>query len=220
MDDRFFHVTCGAPPLNAASSSSLSLMSLLTPTSIVLVVTTLVSLAALYLSPRLLEECAFRPYRVWRGQNRDSIYLAGFVHANLMHLAINMWCLWLFGRELAHRIGGTRFVLLYALALVASHLPTLFKERDNPQYASVGASGAISAVVFAYIVYYPQSELYLLFLPIPLPAWLFGVLYLIYSVYASRDKNSRINHDAHFWGAVTGLVFVLFTDPAAWARLL
>ena len=131
-----------------------------------------------------------------------------------------MWCLWLFGRALASRIGGTLFVLLYALALVASHLPTLFKEHDNPQYASVGASGAISAVVFAYIVYYPKSELYLLFLPVPLPAWLFGALYLIYSIYASRNKNSRINHDAHFWGAVTGLVFVLFTDPAAWARLL
>ncbi|MBY6211877.1 rhomboid family intramembrane serine protease [Microbulbifer agarilyticus] len=206
--------------MTADSSSSLSLLSLLTPTTIVLVVTTAVSLAALYLSPRLLEECAFRPYRVWRGQNLDSIYLAGFVHANLLHLAVNMWCLWLFGSELAERIGGTLFVLLYALALIASHIPTLFKEHDNPQYASVGASGAISAVVFAYIVYYPQSELYLLFLPIPLPAWLFGVLYLVYSVYASRDKSSRINHDAHFWGAVTGLVFVLFTDPAAWARLL
>ncbi|WOX06935.1 rhomboid family intramembrane serine protease [Microbulbifer pacificus] len=201
-------------------TSETSLLSLLTPTVIILVVTTAVSLIALYLSPRLLEECAFRPYRVWRGENRDSIYLAGFVHANLLHLAVNMWCLWLFGRELAYRIGGTRFVLLYALALVASHIPTLFKERDNPQYASVGASGAISAVVFAYIVYYPQAELYLLFLPFPLPAWLFGLLYLSYSAYASRDKNTRINHDAHFWGAVSGLVFVLFTDPGAWARLL
>ncbi|WGL14998.1 rhomboid family intramembrane serine protease [Microbulbifer bruguierae] len=201
-------------------SSATSFFSFFTPTGILLVVTTLVSLIALYFSPRLLEECAFRPYRVWRGQNRDSIYLSGFVHANLLHLAVNMWCLWLFGRELAHRIGSTLFILLYAVALVASHIPTLFKQRDNPNYASVGASGAISAVVFAYIVYYPQSELYLLFLPIPVPAWLFGVLYLAYSVYASRNKNSRINHDAHFWGAVTGLVFVLFTDPAAWARLL
>ncbi|WP_428819288.1 rhomboid family intramembrane serine protease [Microbulbifer sp. MCCC 1A16149] len=202
------------------SAETTSLQSLLTPTTILLLVTTAVSLAALYLSPRLLQECAFRPYRVWRGKNRDSIYLAGFVHANLLHLAVNMWCLWLFGQELAHRIGGTLFILLYSLALVLSHIPTLFKEHENPNYASVGASGAISAVVFAYIVYYPQSELYLLFLPIPLPAWLFGVLYLAYSVYASRDKNSRINHDAHFWGAVTGLLFVLFTDPAAWARLL
>lgn len=189
-------------------------------TGILLVVTTTVSLIALYLSPRLLAQCAFQPYFIWRGQKRDSIYLSGFVHANLLHLAVNMWCLWLFGPLLERRIGSTQFIVLYLLALLGSHLPTLFKERANPQYASVGASGAISAVLFAFIVYYPQTKLYLLFLPIPLPAWLFGVLYLVYSVYASRGENSRINHDAHFWGAVTGLAFVLITDPAAWARLL
>lgn len=189
-------------------------------TNVLLALIAAVSLIALYLSPRLLEQCVFQPYYVWRGEKRDSIYLAGFVHANLLHLAVNLWCLWIFGPPLERRIGGAMFVLLYVLALIGSHLPTLFKERENPQYGSVGASGAISAVVFAYIVYYPTSELYLLFLPIPVQAWLFGVLYLAYSVYASRDKNSRINHDAHFWGAVSGLAFVLFTDPGAWARLL
>lgn len=189
-------------------------------TSILLAATICVSLIALFISPRLLERCAFRPYLVWRGQGWSSIYLAGFVHANLLHLAVNMWCLWLFGRILEQRIGAPLFVLLYALALVTSHVPTLFKERNNPNYASVGASGAISALVFAFIVYFPKSELYLLFLPIPIQAWLFGLLYLAYSVYASRGKNSRINHDAHFWGAITGLVFVLFTDPGAWGRFL
>ncbi|MFV8783484.1 rhomboid family intramembrane serine protease [Microbulbifer sp. SA54] len=188
-------------------------------TGILLLVTVGVSLIALYLSPRLLERCAFRPYLVWRGKNRASICLAGFVHANLLHLAVNMWCLWLFGRVLERRIGGTLFVLLYALALITSHIPTLLKQRDNPNYASVGASGAISALVFAFIVYFPASELYLLFLPVPIQAWLFGLLYLAYSMYASRGKNSRINHDAHFWGAISGLVFVLFTDPGAWARI-
>ena len=189
-------------------------------TTVLLVLTAAVSLTALYLSPRLLEQCIFRPYYVWRGKKRDSIYLAGFVHANLLHLGVNIWCLWIFGPPLEQRIGAAMFILLYVLALVGSHLPTLFKEKDHPQYGSLGASGAISAVLFAYIVYYPTSELYLLFLPIPIQAWLFGILYLAYSVYASRDENSRINHDAHFCGAVTGLVFVLFTDPGAWARLL
>lgn len=188
-------------------------------TGVLLVATTAVSLIALYIFPRLLERCAFQPYYVWRGEKRDSIYLAGFVHANLLHLAVNMWCLWMFGPPLEKRIGGTLFVVLYMLALVGSHLHTLFKERENPQYASVGASGAISAILFAYIVYYPKSELFLLFVPVPIQAWLFGVLYLAYSIYASRDKNSHINHDAHFWGAVVGLVFVLFTDPRAWAGL-
>lgn len=200
-----------APPLELFKFSA---------TNVLLVVTTAVSLIALYLSPRLLQQCAFQPYAVWRGEKRDSIYLAGFVHANLLHLAVNMWCLWMFGPPLEHRIGGTLFIALYVIALVGSHLPTLFKERENLQYASVGASGAISAIVFAYIVYYPTSELYLLFLPIPIQAWIFGVLYLAYSAYASRNKSSHINHDAHFWGALTGLAFVLFADPAAWARLL
>ncbi|WP_346838752.1 rhomboid family intramembrane serine protease [Microbulbifer sp. SAOS-129_SWC] len=189
-------------------------------TAVLLVVTTAVSLIALYMAPRLLDQCAFRPYAVWRGQQRDSLYLAGFVHANLLHLAVNMWCLWMFGTVLERRIGATWFIVLYVLALVTSHLPTLFKERNNPRYASVGASGAISAVLFAYIVYFPTSELYLLFLPIPIQAWIFGILYLAYSAYAGRDRGSRINHDAHFWGAVTGLLFVLVLDPGAWARLL
>lgn len=178
------------------------------------------SFAALFLSPRLLEQCAFQPYEVWRGRKRDSLYLAGFVHADLLHLGVNMWCLWLFGQPLEMRIGGIPFTVLFVLALVGSHLPTLYKERNNPRYASVGASGAISGVIFAYIVYYPQSEFFLLFFPVPIKAWLFGVLYLAYSAYAGRDRSSRINHDAHFWGALIGLVFVLFTDPAAWTRLL
>jgi membrane associated rhomboid family serine protease len=189
-------------------------------THIVLLTTVAVSLSALYLSPRLLEQCAFQPYLVWRGQKRDSIYLAGFVHANFLHLAVNMWCLWMFGPALERRIGATSIVVLYALTLITSHLPTLFKEKANPQYVSVGASGAISAIVFAYIVYYPLNELYLLFIPIPVQAWIFGIVYLLYSAYAGRDKSSRINHDAHLWGALTGLLYVLITDPRAWLRLV
>ncbi|MFC6634462.1 rhomboid family intramembrane serine protease [Microbulbifer taiwanensis] len=193
---------------------------LLSATGILLVATTVFSLIALYLLPGLLARCAFQPYRVWRGEQYASVVLAGFVHANLLHLAINMWCLWMFGPPLERQIGTPAFALLYVLALVGSHLPTLFKERRNTQYASVGASGAISAVVFAFIVYYPQAKLFLLFLPVPIEAWLFGLLYLAYSYYAGRDRSRRINHDAHFWGAVIGLVFVALVDPAAWDRIL
>lgn len=192
----------------------------LSATSVLLVATTAFSLIALYLLPGLLARCAFQPYRVWRGERYSSLVLAGFVHANLLHLAVNMWCLWMFGPPLERQIGTPAFVLLYALALVGSHLPTLFKERQNTQYASVGASGAISAVVFAFIVYYPQAKLFLLFLPVPIEAWIFGLLYLAYSYYAGRDRSRRINHDAHFWGAVIGLAFVALADPAAWERIL
>lgn len=193
---------------------------LLSATGILLVATAAFSLIALYALPGLLARCAFRPYRVWRGQQVGSLMLGGFVHANLLHLAVNMWCLWMFGPPLERQIGTGAFALLYGLALVGSHLPTLFKERQNPEYASVGASGAISAVVFAFIVYYPQAELFLLFIPIPIQAWIFGFLYLAYSYYAGRDRSRRINHDAHFWGAVIGLAFVALADPGAWSRLL
>lgn len=188
-------------------------------TGALLVATTSFSLIALYLLPGLLARCAFQPYRVWRGEQLGSLALAGFVHANLLHLAVNMWCLWVFGPPLERQIGTPAFALLYGLALVGSHLPTLLKERQNPQYASVGASGAISAVVFAFIVYYPRAELFLLFLPIPIQAWLFGLLYLAYSYYAGRDRTRRINHDAHFWGALVGLAFVAAIDPGAWKWL-
>ena len=107
----------------------------------------------------------------------------------------------------------SRLVALYFSALLISGIGTCFKHRDDPAYASLGASGAILGVLFASIIYFPRQRLFILPFPIPIPAPLFAVVYLGYSYYSSRMAKGRINHDAHIFGALTGLLFVLLTDP-------
>jgi membrane associated rhomboid family serine protease len=108
---------------------------------------------------------------------------------------------------------------LYFFGLIVSHTCTWYKQRNNPGYASLGASGAISAVLFAYIVYFPTTTLMIIPIPVPIPAFLFAIGYVAYSYWASLQNKGRINHDAHLCGAVSGLIFVAITDPGAFTRL-
>ncbi len=142
------------------------------------------------------------------------------MHADLPHLIFNMVTFWFFAFPLERQIGPVRFALLYFLALGVSELGTFFKHRNDPQYASLGASGAISAVLFAAIVYFPWMKLFIIPIPLPIPAPLFAVGYVAYSWYSARQARGRINHDAHLGGALFGLLFVLVTDPAAFGQLL
>jgi membrane associated rhomboid family serine protease len=105
------------------------------------------------------------------------------------------------------------------IGLVLSHSCTWYKHRNNPEYASLGASGAISAVLFAYIVYFPTTTLMIIPIPVPIPAALFAVGYVGYSYWASTQAKGRINHDAHLCGALAGVLFVALTDPGAFERL-
>ena len=186
--------------------------------TVILVVTIAISLAGLYVSPKVIEKCLFRPYYFLRRKEYDTIYLSGFVHADLGHLLVNMITFYFFAFPLEFQIGTVPFLILYVVGLVASHGCTYFKQKDNPQYASLGASGAISAVLFAYIVYFPTTTL-LLFFAIPVPAVLFAIAYVAYSCWASTQARGRINHDAHLCGAISGLLFVAVMDPGAFARL-
>jgi membrane associated rhomboid family serine protease len=119
---------------------------------------------------------------------------------------------------LEYRLGTPLFVLLYGAGLLLSQYGTYRKHRNNPDYATLGASGAVSAVMFAYIVYSPTSKLMLFIFPVPIPAPLFGIAYLAYSIWSARHSRDRINHDAHLGGALTGLAFVALFDPHAYAR--
>ena len=116
-------------------------------------------------------------------------------------------------------IGTMPFVILYVLALILSEARTYIQHRDDPRYASLGASGAVSAVLFASIVYFPTQSIFILPIPIPLPAILFAVGYLVYSSYLARQGNDGVNHTAHIDGAITGLLFVLVTNGDAYQRL-
>jgi len=186
--------------------------------SIVIVATLGMSLVGLFGSPALIMRCAFRPYWVRRRGEWHTLITSGLVHADLPHLIFNGVSFWFFAVPLERIIGTARFGVLYALALLLSLSGTWIKHRDDPDYATLGASGAISAAVFAAIVYVPTASLLILPIPVPIPAPLYAVLYLGYSWWSARQNRGRINHDAHLGGAVTGLLFVAVTDPGAYSR--
>ena len=187
--------------------------------AIVLVATVALSLIGLYGAPQVIERNLFRPYWLLRRRQYHTFFSSGFVHADLGHLLFNMITFYFFAFTFERTVGTLSFVLLYLVGLAGSHTCTYFSHKNQPEYASLGASGAISAVLFAYIVYYPSTTLMIMFLPVPIPAPLFAVGYVVYSYWASRQQHGRINHDAHLCGALSGLVFVAVSDPGAFARL-
>jgi membrane associated rhomboid family serine protease len=187
---------------------------------LVFVATIAASLAGLFANRQIIERSVFRPYYFLRRRQYATPITSGFVHADLPHLIFNMLTFYFFAFALEKQIGPARFAVLYFLALVVSDAGTYLKHRDDPQYASLGASGAISAVLFAAIVYFPWMKLFIIPIPLPIPAPLFAVAYVAYSWWSARQARGRINHDAHLGGALFGLVFVLLTDPAAFGRLL
>ena len=186
----------------------------------IFVVTIAISLLGMYRMPQIIERSLFRPYWFVRARHFATIFTSGFVHADIGHLLFNMVTFFFFAFPLESHIGTWRFVLLYAIGLVLSHSCSYFKHKDNQAYASLGASGAISAVLFTYIVYFPLSTLIVFPLPIPIPAALFAVAYVGYSWWAAQQARGRINHDAHFCGALSGLAFVAGTDPGAYRQLI
>lgn len=179
-----------------------------------------ISLLAMYRMPAIIQKFLFRPYLFLRARQYDTMIMSGFIHADIGHLLFNMITFYFFAFPMERHIGTISFLALYFIGLIASHTCTYFKQRNNPQYASLGASGAVSAVLFAYIVYFPTTTLMIIPIPVPIPAALFAVAYVAYSYWASTHSRDRINHDAHLCGALSGLAFVGITDPNAFARLM
>ena len=186
---------------------------------VILVVTIIVSVIGLS-SPRLIERAVLRPYQIARGSGYAGLITSGFVHASVGHMLFNLITFYSFGFRLEGVMGSMRFVALYASALLISGIGTCVKHRNDPAYASLGASGAILGVLFASIVYFPRQSLFILPFPIPIPAPLFAVGYLAFSWYSSRTNRGQINHDAHIFGALTGLAFVLITDPTTFTDVV
>jgi membrane associated rhomboid family serine protease len=185
---------------------------------IIFAVTLIVSVIGLT-RPQLVDKLLLRPYYLARRGEYYRLFTSGLVHADWWHLIFNMLTFYFFAFPLERVLGQTYFLVLYLLGLVLSDLGTWVRHRNDPEYASLGASGAILAVLFAFIVYYPDQSMYLFPLPVPIPAPLFAVGYLAYSWWSSRQNRGRINHDAHIGGAITGLLFVAVTDPGAYRRL-
>jgi membrane associated rhomboid family serine protease len=186
-------------------------------TLVILAANIVLGIAGLWINRQLIERCAFRPYEFARGQRRGTLIASGFAHADVPHLLFNMITFFSFGSLLERVLGTEKFVILYALGLALSPLISLVKHRDNPSYATLGASGAVSAVLFASMVYFPTETI---LMPFPMPSWLFAIGYLGYSFWAAKQNKGCINHDAHLAGALTGLAFVALTEPGAISRAL
>jgi membrane associated rhomboid family serine protease len=177
------------------------------------------SLLALRDGSTWLERHLLRPYWLVPRHQWHTVFTSGFLHADLAHLLFNAFTFYAFGPSLERAMGTPRFVALYAVGLAASAAGTWLVHRKQAGYASLGASGAILAVLFASIVYTPTQSIFIFPLPLPIPAPLFAVLYLAFTWYAARAPwRGRINHDAHLSGALAGVAFVGLVDPAAFAR--
>ncbi len=187
-------------------------------TLILLVLTTGISLLA-FNSPNLWKFLALEPYRMIRDREFHGVVTSGFLHANIGHLALNMLTLYFFGPTLERFLGGSDFLLIYAGSLVAGSLWPLIKYRNQPEYIAIGASGAISGVLFSFCLYAPLSTIYLFF-AIPIYAFLFTILYVAYSVYAMKKVDDNIGHEAHLGGAVGGIVITIILNPSVIPNLI
>ena len=176
------------------------------------------SLFVLYRRPELFGRYLFRPHWFWPRQQFATPLTSAFLHADLPHLVFNAFTFWAFAFSLEQQIGTARFVALYIFGLLVSSAGTWLMHHREPGYQTLGASGAILAVLFAAIVYTPAQSIFIFPVPVPIPAPLFAVAYLAYTVWASRQSRGRINHDAHLGGALAGIAFVVLTDAPAGLR--
>ncbi|HET6528790.1 MAG TPA: rhomboid family intramembrane serine protease [Balneolaceae bacterium] len=186
----------------------------------ILAASSLISLVALYVYPPLLEVGYLKPYRMIRENTWYELITSGFLHASLGHLFVNMFTLYFFGSVMEQVMGSVSFLGLYVSGLIIAGIPSVVKHRNNPQYATLGASGAVGAVLFAFIFLFPFEDIILFLIPIPIPAFLFGILYLIYSMYASKQERGNINHEAHIAGALWGIIYMVLFVPNAIDRFI
>lgn len=170
--------------------------------------------------PQWQYEGALRPYYTFRDGKWYQLLTSGFLHADGNHLLFNMITFFFFAPTMEQVLGIPLFLTLYITGIIASSLPTLFRYRDNPNYASLGASGGVEAILFSYILLFPFNNLYLIFIPIGIPAIIFGGLFMGYSYYEAKKQRDNVNHEAHIAGAVYGVLFTIFTIPNAFLYFL
>jgi membrane associated rhomboid family serine protease len=188
-------------------------------TVIIIAITAIVSLVG-FTNHNLLDQFIFYPPAVRRGQFYR-FFSCGLIHADWGHLIFNMLALYMFGEiveakfvEVFDRYGKLVYLVMYVLALAASVIPTYINNRDNYHYKSLGASGAVSAVIFAGIMFFPLVGVGLFFIPVFIAGFLFGILYLLISGWLDKRGGGSINHSAHIFGALFGIGFTIVACQA------
>lgn len=169
---------------------------------------------------RLFNSLMHYPYQESRDRSYHRLFTSIFLHGNWLHLLVNLFVFWSFGEAIEYQFalifgkltGGILFTALFILSGILADVATMRKHRDNPNFSSVGASGSISGIMFAYVLFYPWQDLYLYGF-IPIPGIVAGGLYLWYSSYAAKKEGGRIDHNAHLYGALAGLIFTIVVYP-------
>lgn len=138
---------------------------------------------------------------------------SGFLHVDITHLAFNMLTLYFFAPVVIDTFGSNYFLVVYFASLIAGSLLTFYIHKDEYYYRAVGASGAVTGVIYSSILLYPEMSLYLFFIPIPIPGYIFGIGYLLYSLYGMKSRTDNIGHTAHFGGAIGGYLVTLLKEP-------
>lgn len=163
------------------------------------------------------ESTFFNKYKFQIGAIAQKDYIrllsSGFLHVDFSHLLFNMLTLYFFADVLIANIGTVNFVVIYLVSLLAGNILTYFYHKDNAYYSAVGASGAVSGVLFSSILLFPKMSLYIMFIPIPIPAYIVGIGYLAYTVFGMKKQLGNIGHSAHLGGAVAGLLMTLYFIP-------
>ncbi len=185
----------------------------------IIIFTVLISIPA-FTNPTILNKLIFDPYEIKRNRDWFKFISSGFLHADFLHLGVNMYVLYSFGPVVEHYYkvnfgskGMVLFMVLYISSIAAANISTYFKEQNNPSYRALGASGAVSAILFASVLFDPKSE-WRLYFSIDIPAYIAAGLYLVYSHFASGRTKDNVNHDAHFYGALYGVAFTLLCKPS------
>lgn len=180
--------------------------------SFIFAITILTSILA-FSNDELYSRTILHPYSVSRGYRIYTVITSGLIHNDWMHLFFNMLSFYFFAFRLEPALGHWQFGLLYTASLILSDLPTVYKHKNDEWYRSLGASGAVSAVIFSAILFNPLDKMMIMPIPIGIPAVLFGALYLIYCNYASKHAQDNVNHDAHLFGALSGLLITIALNP-------
>jgi membrane associated rhomboid family serine protease len=185
-----------------------------TITIAIIIITALISFTA-FNNEKITNDLIFWPPMIKEKHQYYRFITSGFIHADIAHLAFNMITLYFFGRAMEvffiAKIGKIGFLLFYIAGIIVSEIPSFIRHRNNYHYRSLGASGAVTAVLFSFILLAPWQTLYVFFLPVP--AIIFAALYVGYSIYMDRKGGDNVNHSAHLWGAVWGVVFTIFMEP-------
>ncbi len=193
---------------------------------LIIIITVLVSVLA-FNDRDIFDKLKFNAFDIKHNRQVYRFFTHAFVHVDWMHLLVNMYVLYTFSDVVItffqYYFGfkaGYYFVLLYIGGIIFSSLFDFLKHKENVSYNAVGASGAVASVVFASIILHPGASIYFFFIPIGIPAALFGLIYLIYSAYMAKKGQDNIGHNAHFWGSIFGIIYTIILNPGFFTRFI